>query len=46
MYYYPDGRRYNGEYKDDRPHGQGTETAADGAILYDGQWRVGEFIGK
>jgi hypothetical protein len=46
VYAYPDGRTYTGEYKDERPHGRGTETAADGSILYDGYWTLGEFVGK
>ena len=44
-YHYPDGRFYTGEYMDDRPHGQGTERSSDGAVLYDGPWALGEFIG-
>ena len=45
VYHYPDGRVYNGQYKDDRPHGRGKQTDAHGAILYNGQWSMGEFIG-
>jgi len=44
-YHYPDGRIYSGAYKDDRPNGHGTQTNADGTILYDGDWGMGEFIG-
>ena len=43
-YNYPDGRRYEGEYQADRPHGIGRQIAADGSVLYDGQWNMGEFI--
>jgi hypothetical protein len=43
IYHYPDGRCYTGEYRDDRPHGQGIQTGSDGATLYDGQWTMGEF---
>ena len=43
-YLYPDGRRYTGEYKDDRIHGQGIQTASDGQVLYEGKWTMGEFI--
>jgi hypothetical protein len=44
VYNYPDGRCYIGQYKDDRRHGQGSETAADGTVLYSGNWSNGEFI--
>jgi hypothetical protein len=46
VYTYSDGRCYNGTYKDDRPHGYGKMTTSDGAILYDGMWQLGEFIGN
>lgn len=46
VYCYADGRCYTGTYRDDRPHGYGVMKAADGAILYDGMWQLGEFIGK
>ncbi|KAL7563374.1 hypothetical protein ACA910_014210 [Epithemia clementina (nom. ined.)] len=42
IYTYADGRSYTGAYQDDRPHGFGTLRAADGAILYEGQWEFGE----
>jgi hypothetical protein len=45
VYHYPDGRIYSGQYNDDRPNGRGKQTDPDGAVLYDGQWRMGEFIG-
>jgi hypothetical protein len=32
-------------YHDDRPHGYGKMTTADGTVLYDGMWQLGEFIG-
>lgn len=44
VYNYPDGRCYTGQYRDDRRHGVGSETAADGTILYSGNWSNGEFI--
>lgn len=46
QYCYADGRCYTGTYRDDRPHGYGVlKAAADGAIIYDGMWQLGEFIG-
>ena len=45
VYTYADGRCYTGTYKDDRPHGYGKMTSSDGAVLYDGMWQHGEFIG-
>ena len=33
---------YEGEWRDGRPHGQGTYTTADGTI-YEGSWREGCF---
>jgi hypothetical protein len=45
VYHYPDGRIYSGQYKDDRPNGRGKQTDPDGGVLYDGQWRMGEFLG-
>ena len=43
VYNYPDGRTYNGEYREDRRHGLGTETDAEGSVLYKGRWVMGEF---
>ena len=41
---YPDGRKYVGEFKDGKWHGQGTFTFADGGVLK-GMFRDGE-IGR
>ena len=44
-YQYADGRRYVGEYIDEKPHGFGIETDKSGEVLYDGNWAYGEFVG-
>jgi len=44
-YVYADSRCYTGSYRDDRPHGYGVLRTADGAVIYDGMWELGEFIG-
>jgi hypothetical protein len=44
VYTYPDGRIYTGEYKDERPHGSGTEMSPDGSIIFTGEWSMGEFL--
>jgi hypothetical protein len=36
------GCRYEGEYKDDRPEGEGVLTRADGSCVT-GVWRVGQW---
>ena len=43
VYYYHDGRRYAGEYRDDRRHGVGVETDVDGTVLCRGRWVMGDF---
>jgi hypothetical protein len=45
-YTYPDGRRFEGEYKDDQPNGNGTQIASDGEVLHDGPWSMGAFVGS
>jgi len=35
-----------GQWKDDKPNGQGTEYGPDGAILRSGIWEHGKFIGN
>jgi len=35
------GRKYIGEWKDSKPHGQGALTYADGSQTYVGDWRGG-----
>ena len=37
-----DGDRYEGEWRDNKPHGRGTFTSSDGR-RYDGEWRDGCF---
>ena len=37
------GNKYVGEWKDDKFHGQGTYTYADGTVEQ-GTWRDGEFV--
>jgi hypothetical protein len=40
-YEWPDGRRYEGAWRDGRPDGRGVETRTDGG-RYAGEWRAGE----
>ena len=35
-----------GEYVDNRRHGYGVEKSKEGAVLYDGNWAYGEFVGE
>jgi hypothetical protein len=42
QYVYADGRCYDGDYKEDRPHGYGTLKGANGTVIYDGHWELGE----
>jgi hypothetical protein len=44
-YHYADQRAYVGAYQDDRPHGRGVLRSKDGAVIYDGLWELGEFLG-
>jgi len=41
---YPDGRVYEGEISDGRPHGYGTGTFVDGRVQ-EGKWEHGKFLG-
>ena len=41
MFTYHDGRKYDGDYKDDKKHGRGKFTYKDGGT-YDGQWENGK----
>jgi hypothetical protein len=45
-YTYPDGRQFDGIYKDNEPDGNGTQTSSDGSVLHDGEWSMGEFLGS
>ena len=38
IYTWPDGRKYEGEYKDDKKDGEGVYTWPDGK-KYDGGWK-------
>ena len=44
-YTYADGSTYDGEWKDDKGHGQGTLTWADGN-KYEGEWKDGKKHGQ
>ncbi|GEM_PF-3183527 len=44
-YNYPNGDQYVGEFKDGKPHGQGTYTTSFGDQL-EGIWEEGEFLYK
>ena len=37
-YRWPDGRVYEGMWKDDRQNGYGVVRAADGSVIYEGEW--------
>lgn len=41
VYTWQDGRRYEGEYKDDKKHGFGIYTWSDGR-MYSGYWSKGK----
>ena len=41
VYSWSDGRKYDGEYIDDKKHGQGTYVWADGRS-YTGGWKDGK----
>jgi len=45
IYTWQDGRRYEGEYVDDKKHGYGIYTWADGR-KYEGYWAYGKQHGK
>ena len=42
---YPDGSTYTGEFKDGKPHGQGTLTLADGSKAT-GEWKDDRMHGQ
>jgi antitoxin component YwqK of YwqJK toxin-antitoxin module len=44
-YTYADGRKYVGEYRNGKKHGQGTTTYPNGT-KYVGEWRDGEYNGQ
>jgi hypothetical protein len=46
IYTYPDGSKFEGEYKDDKPNGTGTQTSRNGSVLQDGSWSMGKFLGS
>ncbi len=41
---WPDGFKYEGEWKDDQRNGKGTLTSNNG-VRYVGQWQDNKFIG-
>ena len=44
-HHYLDGGKYDGEWKDDKRHGEGTHRYADGSVRR-GEWRKDRFVGK
>lgn len=44
-FYFQDGRKYEGEYVEDKKHGRGVYYWSDGR-RYDGEWRLGYQHGK
>jgi hypothetical protein len=45
VFLWPDGRKYEGEYKNDKKHGIGTFYWPDGRV-YKGEWADGKQHGK
>lgn len=45
IYSWPDGRKYDGDYKEDKKHGVGTYTWTDGK-RYIGEWRNNKRHGR
>jgi hypothetical protein len=45
IFTWPDGRKYEGEYYNDKKHGVGTYTWADGK-RYEGEWQNGRQNGS
>lgn len=39
---FPDGKKYDGEWKDGRPHGFGTMHNPRFGLTYEGQWKNGK----
>lgn len=39
LFLWPDGRKYDGEYKDDLKDGYGMFSSKDGNTYYKGQWK-------
>ncbi len=47
MSYYKNGKKkYEGEWKDDKPNGKGVYYYENGNKLYEGEWQDGEYDGK
>ena len=44
-YKWPDGRKFEGNYENDRKEGHGVYTWPDGRV-YDGQWHAGKQHGE
>ena len=44
MYTFPDGRKYEGQFKDDEYHGKGTLVKPDGS-KQSGLWKNGSYVG-
>ena len=45
-YRFASGDVYEGQYENDKKHGQGKITSASGAVLQQGRWERGAFVGK
>jgi hypothetical protein len=43
--FFPDGRKYEGEYKDGLPNGQGIVISPEGK-KYEGEFKNGEIVGR
>ena len=44
-FYYQEGSYYDGQWKDNKMHGQGKLYYSNGALAYEGQWYMDEFHG-
>ena len=44
-YFYPDGRKFEGQWLNGKRNGHGTLFSSDGQIIYEGEWKDGDLVG-